>query len=97
MGSGSKKLWAPKLDYSLRRRFFAPDDTPMDWQDIGKGEFNHRNGSKDGLKSVQKQIDILIANGKKVEIEFVHNKQKMDYYGYPTKKQLIFNMGTDAP
>lgn len=97
MGSALKNKYAPKPDYSLRRRFFAPDDTPLHWQDIGKGEFNHKNGSKDGLNSVQKQINLLIANGKKVEIEFIHNKQKLDYYGYPTKKQLIFNMGTDAP
>lgn len=90
MGSALKNKYAPKLDYSLRRRLFDHEDNPLPWQDHGRGTYL-------GIKIVQKQIDKLIACGKKVEIEFIHDKIKKDYYGYPTKIALIFNLGTDAP
>ena len=99
MGLGLKKdPYAPKLDYSLKRRFFDSNGEPMPWQDIAHGEYEPRNSPlKFGLKHVQQQIDLLIKCGRKVEIEFIHNKIKKDYYGYPTKKETIFNMGDDAP
>ena len=90
MGSALKDRYAPKLDYSLRRRFFNEDGEPLDWQDHGRGTYL-------GIKIVQKQIDILISSGKKVEIEFIHEKTKKDYYGYPTKSPVVFNLGDDAP
>lgn len=90
MGSGLKDKYAPKLDYSLKRRFFDSDGNPLKWQDHGKGTYID-------LKTVQKQITRLVECGKKVEIEFIHEKIKKDYYGYPTKSPLIFNLGDDAP
>jgi hypothetical protein len=42
-------------------------------------------------------MDLLIRCGKKVEIEFIHEKTKKDYYGYPTKSPVLFNLGEDAP
>ena len=89
MGSGIRNKYAPVLNYSLRRRFFK-DGKALPWQDHGKGTYFN-------IKIVQKQIDLLIACGRIVEIEFIHNKIQLDYYGYPTKKRLIFNMGTNAP
>ena len=96
MGSGLKK-YVTKTDYSLKRRFFDSEDNPLDWQDIGHGQYSDSDTQKLGLKQVQKQIDLLIKCGKKVEIEFIHNKIKKDYYGYPTKTPTIFNLGEDAP
>lgn len=90
MGSGLKNKYPQKIDYSLKRRFFNADGSPGEWQDYGQGEYP-------GLKIVQKQINLLIECGKKVEIEFIHEKIKKDYYGYPTKSPVIFNMGDDAP
>lgn len=90
MGSGLKDRYKPKIDYSLKRRFFNEDGTPQKWQD-------HGHGTYPGLKDVQKQINLLIECGKKVEIEFIHEKIKKDYYGYPTKSPVVFNMGDDAP
>ena len=90
MGIGLKEKYAPKLDYSLRRRFFNDDGSPKEWQDHGRGTYQNQ-------KLVQKQINTMISCGKKVEIEFIHEKKRKDYYGYPTKTPVVFNMGDDAP
>ena len=93
MNAATLKKWAPVLDYSLRRRLFDRFGHPLPWQDHGRGTYFD-------IKIVQKQIDLLTPVGRKVEIEFIHKKNKLDYYGYPTKTNLIFNdeyLDTDAP
>ena len=93
MNASALKKYAPVLDYSLRRRLFDRHGHPLPWQDLGMGTYLD-------IKTIQKQIDLLISTGKRVEIEFIHNKKKLDYYGYPLKKPLIFNdeyLDKDAP
>lgn len=73
----------PKLNYSLRRRFFDQIGRPLDWQDYGHGEFTN-------IETVQRQIKMLASNSRKVEIEFIHEGIMKDYQGNETGQTMIF-------
>lgn len=74
----------PKLDYSLRRRFFDYFGRPLDWQDYGKGQFTD-------IETVQRQIKTLAAGSKKVEIEFIHKGKLCGFDGLESGKTMIFD------
>lgn len=73
----------PKLNYSLRRRFFNQIGEPLAWQDYGQGQFTD-------LETVQKQIRLLTQCSRKVEIEFIHNGTLRGYNGEETGKTIIY-------
>lgn len=72
----------PKLDYSLRRRFFTETGQPMEWRDYGQGTFD--------LDTVQKQIKNLAGTTRKVEIELVKDGKLLGYNGEETGKTIIY-------
>lgn len=73
----------PKTNYSLRRRFFDYMGMPKNWQDYGRGVFE--------LDTVQRQIRMLAAGNKKVEIEFVYNGKLCGFDGNETGTTMIFD------
>lgn len=72
----------PKLNYSLRRRFFNEINQPLEWQDSGKGTFD--------LETVQKQIKMLAGTSRRVEIELVKDGKLLGYNGEETGKTIIY-------
>lgn len=72
----------PKLNYSLRRRFFNEIGQPMEWQDKGEGTFE--------LEIVQRQIKLLAGTSRKVEIEFIHDGTLRGFDGSITGKTIIY-------
>lgn len=72
----------PKLNYSLRRRFFTETGQPMDWQDSGQGTFD--------LATVQKQIKNLAGTTRRVEIELIHDGTLRGFDGSITGRTIIY-------
>lgn len=73
----------PKLNYSLRRRFFDQIGRPLEWQDYGQGEFTD-------LETVQRQIKMLSGTSRRVEIELVKDGKLLGYNGEETGKTIIY-------
>lgn len=72
----------PKLNYSIRRRFFTEINQPLEWQDSGQGTFD--------LETVQNQIKMLAGTSRKVEIELVKDGKLLGYNGEETGKTIIY-------
>lgn len=72
----------PKLNYSLRRRFFTETGQPTDWANYGQGTFD--------LATVQKQIKNLAGTTRKVEIEFIHDGTLRGFDGSITGRTIIY-------
>lgn len=73
----------PKLNYSLRRRFFNEINQPLEWIDYGQGQFTD-------LETVQKQIKMLAGTSRRVEIEFIYNGTLRGFDGSITGKTIIY-------
>ena len=70
--------------YSLRRRFYSKDGKPLEWQELGKGQFID-------IETVQRQISMLTANypNSLIEVEFIYQGVRRDFAGNESKDNII--------